>query len=193
MLNTSLSLFLLRKLPLSRLDFPRWQSGLAITLIGLLIGLDPSLRAAPPDMPVPPLWLAVGMGLLTTWVAFLIIVGVLRWWMRRGGRWDGQGDLFNLVAASWLVADALGAGLSALGVAPLFTFPLWLYSVWVGANALSGAIPKASLGYSIGGIVLGLIPAMLASMVVFAVLGIVLAMLGVVPLPPPGAGPAGMG
>lgn len=193
MLNTSLSLFLLRKLPLSRLDFPRWQSVLAITLIGLLIGLDPSLRDTPPDMPVPPLWLAVGMGLLTTWVAFLIIVGVLRWWMRRGGRWDGQGDLFNLVAASWLVADALGAGLSALGVAPLFTFPLWLYSVWVGANALSGAIPKASLGYSIGGIVLGLIPAMLASMVVFAVLGIVLAMLGVVPLPPPGAGPAGMG
>ncbi|MDG3066174.1 hypothetical protein ACFQ4M_10665 [Thauera mechernichensis] len=166
---------------------------MAITLIGQLIGLDPSLRDTPPDMPVPPLWLAVGMGLLTTWVAFLIIVGVLRWWMRRGGRWDGQGDLFNLVAASWLVADALGAGLSALGVAPLFTFPLWLYSVWVGANALSGAIPKASLGYSIGGIVIGLIPAMLAAMVVFAVLGIVLAMLGVGPLPPPGAGPAGMG
>ncbi|WP_449192422.1 hypothetical protein [Thauera sp.] len=97
------------------------------------------------------------------------------------------------MAASWLVADALGAGLVALGVPALSTLPLWLYSVWVGANALSGAIPKASLGYSIGGIVLGLIPAMLAAMIVFAVLGIVLAMLGVGPLPPPGAGPAGMG
>lgn len=133
------------------------------------------------------------MGLVSTWIAFLVIVGVLRWWMKRGGRWDGQGDLFNLVAASWLVADALGAGLTALGVPYLLTLPLWLYSGWVGANALSGAIPKASLGYSIGGIAIGLIPAMLAAGVVFAVLGIVLAMLGVVPPPPPGAGPTGMG
>jgi hypothetical protein len=187
----ALSLFLLRELPFSHFDFPRWQALLAISLIGLLIGLDPSFRAAPPDMPVPPLGLAVGMGVVTTWVAFLIIVGILRWWMKRGGRWDGQGDLFNLVAASWLVADTLGAGLVALGVPSLFTLPLWLYSVWVGANALSGAIPKASLGYAIGGIVLGLIPAMLAAMAVFAALGIVLAMLGVVP--PPGAGPTGMG
>ncbi len=187
----SLSLFLLNKLPFSRFAFPRWQSVLAISLIGVLIGLDPSLRAAPPEMPVPPFWLAVIMGLLTTWVGFLITVAVLRWWMKRGGRWDGQGDLFNLVAASWLVADALGAGLTALGVPPLFTLPLWLYSVWVGANALSGAIPRASLSYSIGGIVIGLIPAMLAAMIVFAMLGIALAMLGLVP-PPAGAGPEGL-
>ncbi len=192
MIPATLSLFLLRKLPFSRFNFPRWQSVLAVTLIGLLIGLDPSLRATAPDMPIPPLWLAVGLGLLTTWVAFLIIVAVLAWWMKRGGRWEGQGDLFNLVAASWLVADVLGAGLTALGVPGLLTLPLWLYSVGVGGNALSGAIPKASLGYSIGGIVIGLIPAMLAAMVLFALLGIALAMLGVVP-PPAGAGPGGMG
>lgn len=193
MLKSAFPLFLLNKIPFSRFDFPRWQLVLVISLIGLLIGFDPSLRDTPPDMPEPPLWLAVTMGLLTTWVAFLVIVSVLRWWMKRGERWDGQGDLFNLVAASWLVADTLGAGLSALGIPPLFTFPLWLYSVWVGANALSGAIPKARLGYSFGGIVIGLIPAMLAAMVVFAVLGFALAMLGVVPPPPPGAGPVGMG
>lgn len=192
MLSLGFSIFILRRSPFSHFDFPRWQSVLIISLIGLLIGLDPSFRAAPPDMPVPPLWLAVSMGVVTTWVAFLIIVGVLRCWMKRGDRWDGQGDLFNLVAASWLVADTLGAGLTALGIPPLFTLPLWLYSVWVGANALSGAIPKASLGYSIGGIVIGLILAMLAAGVLFAALGIVLAMLGVVPRPP-GAGPAGMG
>jgi hypothetical protein len=80
-----------------------------------------------------------------------------------------------------------------LGVPPLLTLPLWLYSVWVGANALSGAIPKASLRYSIGGIVISLFPAMLAAMVVFAALGIVLAMLGVVPPHPLGAGATGMG
>lgn len=180
------SVFIRDELAFSRFDFPRWQSLLSISLIGLLIGLDPSFRAAPPDMPVPPLWLAVVMGLLATWAAFLVILGVLHWWMKRGGRWDGQGDLFNLVAASWLVADTLGSGLTALGIPPLFTLPLWLYSVWVGANALSGAIPKASLGYSIAGIVIGLIPAMLATMVVFALLAIVLAMFGFAP-------PASMG
>jgi hypothetical protein len=190
MLQISLSLFLLRELPFSHFDFPRWQSLLAISLIGVLIGLDPSLWSGS-GMPAVPLWLTLGGTVLSTWAGFLVILGVLRWWMKRGGRWDGQGDLFNLVAASWLVADTLGTGLVALGVPSLFTLPLWLYSVWVGANALSGAIPKASLGYAIGGIVLGLIPAMLAAMAVFAALGIVLAMLGVVP--PPGAGPTGMG
>jgi hypothetical protein len=191
-LPPALSLFLLRELPFPRFDFPRWQAVLAVSLIGVLVGLDPSLRAAPPDLPAPPLWLPVLMGLLTAWAGFLVILGVLRWWMKRGGRWDGQGNLFNLVAASWLVADVLGAGLVVLGVPPLLTLPLWLYSVWVGANALSGAIPRASLGYSMVGIVIGLIPALLAAGVVFAVLGIVFAMLGGVP-PPAGAGPAGMG
>ncbi|MBS3934905.1 MAG: hypothetical protein KGZ43_01925 [Sulfuritalea sp.] len=189
--KTALSLFLLREHPFSRFDFPRWQSVLVISLIGVLIGLDPNLWSDS-GIPVVPLWLTLSGTVLSTWAGFLIIVGVLHWWMKRGGRWDGQGDLFNLVAASWLVANTLGAGLVALGVPPLFTLPLWLYSVWVGASALSGAIPKASLGYSIGGIVIGLIPAMLAAGVVFAALGIVLAMLGVVP-PPLGAGPAGMG
>lgn len=105
--------------------------------------------------------------------------------MKRGGRWDGQGDLFNLVAASWLVADLLGIGLTAMGAPQLLTLLLWLYSVWVGANALSSAIPKASLGYSIGGIAIGLIPAMLVTMIVFVALGAVLVMLGVALPPPP--------
>lgn len=191
MLQHALSLFLLRQLPFSRFDFPRWQAIAAITLIGILAGLDPALRAGTPETPSMPLWLAVPFMVLTVWAAFLIILAVLRWWMKRGQRWDGQGNLFNLVAASWLIADTLGAGLTALGVPPLLTLPLWLYSVWVGAHALCGAIPKASLGYSLGGIVIGLVPAMLASFVLFAMLGIVLAMLGVAP--PPGAGPEGMG
>lgn len=193
MITTAFSLFLLRELPFSRFDFPRWQSVLAITLIGILAGLDPNMRAGTPEIPGMSLWLAIPFIVLSVWAAFLVIVAVLHWWMKRGGRWDGQGNLYNLVAASWMVADTLGAGLTALGLPSLLTLPLWLYSVWVGANALSGAIPKASLGYSIGGIVIGLIPAMLATGVVFAVLGIVLAMLGVVPPPPPGPGPTGMG
>ncbi|WP_265305047.1 hypothetical protein [Verminephrobacter eiseniae] len=135
----------------------------------------------PPGVPA---WLGVvmgGMGLVTTWVAFPIIVAVLRWWLKRGGRWDGQGDLFNLVAASWLVADTLGAGLTALGVPPLLTLPLWLYSVWVGAQAIEGAIPQASLGYCIAGIAIGLLPAIVAAGSMFALVGVLMVVTGLVP------------
>ncbi|MBT9161240.1 MAG: hypothetical protein DDT26_02544 [Dehalococcoidia bacterium] len=174
MLQTAFSLFLLRELPFSRFDFPRWQALLAICLIGVLVGLDPSLRATPPDVPAPALWIALLLGLLLAWVGFLIILAVLRWWLQRGGRWDGQGNLFNLIAASWLVSNVLGAGLTALGVPPLLTLPLWLYSVWVGAQAMESAIPKASLGYCIAGIFIGLVPAILASGLLFGIVGAVL-------------------
>jgi len=185
MLAPAISLFLLKKLPFSHFTFPRWQSMLAITLIGILMGFDPRARVVPPDAPpgmtAMPLWAAVVFGVLTIWVGFLVILGVLRWWMKRGGRWDGQGDLFNLVAASWLVVDVLGAGLVAMGVPFLWMLPLWLYSVWVGANALSGAIPKASLGYSIGGIAISIIPTIIVSGLVMGVLGFALAVLTGVP------------
>ena len=170
MLQASVPLFLLRELPFSRFDFSRVQTAFAITLLGILVALDPAMRAGAPNMPPTPLWLALLVSLASVWVVFLVIVGILRWWMKRGGRWDGKGDLFNLVAASWLVADGLGAGLVALGVPSLLVIPLWIYSVWVGANALSSAIPKASLGYSIAGIVIGLVPAILVSGVVMGII-----------------------
>jgi len=71
----SLSLFILRELPFSRFDFPRWQSVLAISLIGLLVGLYPSFRAAPTDMLAPPLWLVadvLGAGLTALGVPHLL-------------------------------------------------------------------------------------------------------------------------
>ncbi|WP_322784612.1 hypothetical protein [Verminephrobacter aporrectodeae] len=176
MIPTAFSLFALRELPFSRADFPRWQSVLAISLIGVLAGLDPSLRAV-----VQPLWLAVFVGLALLWGWFLVTVAMLRWWMKRGGRWDGHGNLFNLVAASCMVTDTLGAGLTVLGVPPLLTLPLWLYSMWVAGNALAGAIPKASLGYSIAGIVIGLALAFVASVLVVSVVSVVMAMMGLVP------------
>jgi hypothetical protein len=135
MLKTSLSLFFLQAQPFSCFEFPRWQAVVAVSLIGVLVGLDPSL-AATPEIAKPPLWLAAVLGSLMTWVAFGVVVGVLRWWLPRGGRWDKCGDLFNLVAASWLIADALGAGLTVLGVPPLLTLPLWLYLVYVGAKVI---------------------------------------------------------
>lgn len=163
MLKSAFALFTLKELPFSRFDFPRWQGALAISLIGLLIGLDPAMRNGANGAPALPLPAALLLGLLATWAGVLLIVGLLKWRLKRGQRWDGRGNLFNLVAASWLVADVLGAGATALGVPPLLTFPLCLYSVWVGANAISSAIPRASLGYAIGGITLSLLPALLVS------------------------------
>ena len=191
MIFPAFSLFILRRLPFERFTFSRWSSVAAITWIGLLVALDPAMHSTLPEAPTISKWLTIALAVLSVWAAFLIIVAILRWWMKRGGRWDGQGDLFNLVAASWLVADTLGAGLSALGVPSMGTLPIWLYSVWVGANALSGAIPKASLRYSIAGIVIGLIPAMVVSGVVFASAGMLMSMTDMPPLPP-GTGPEGI-
>lgn len=163
MLKSAFALFTLQELPFSRFDFPRWQAALAVSLIGVLIGLDPAMRNGSNGAPAMPLAAALLLGLIATWAGVLLIVGLLKWWLKRGQRWDGRGDLLNLVAASWLVADVLGAGATALGVPPLLTFPLWLYSIWVGANAISGAMPRVSTGYAIGGITVSLLPAMLVS------------------------------
>lgn len=163
MLKPAFALFTLQELPFSRFDFPRWQSALAICLIGALIGLDPALRHGTDGAPAKPILACLMFGLISNWLTALLIVGLLKWWLKRGQRWDGQGDLFNLLVASWLVASVLGAGATALGVPLLLIFPLWLYSIWVGANAISSAIPRASLGYAIGGIAMSLVPAVLAA------------------------------
>ena len=119
----SQKLTLLQPLPFSSFNFPRWQAVCAVSLVGLMAGLDPMLRTAPPNGPGAPIWLALPVGLAATWAAFLVTVRVLSWWMKRGARWNGQGNLFNLVAASWLVMDTLTAGLTAVGVPPLMTVP----------------------------------------------------------------------
>ncbi|WP_246327155.1 hypothetical protein [Burkholderia guangdongensis] len=157
-------LFLLRELPFDRFDFPRWQSVLAITMIGLLNGMAPSMTTAHHGVPAAPLWLALSLGLVTVWIGFLASILILRLWMKRGGRWDGHGNLFNLIAAAGLVADTGSAAVTALGVPALLVLPLWFYSIWVGGNALSGAMPKASLGYSTAGILVSMIPVIALSM-----------------------------
>jgi len=166
MIPLSLTLFLLRRQPFERFAYPRWQAVLGLTLIGLLVGLDPQFRLDTPEVPAAPLWLALGLGVGLVWLTALVLVAFLRWWMQRGQRWDGQGKLLHLLVAAWLITSVLGAGLVALGVPHLLVLPLYLYSIWVGGNALSGAIPKASLGYSIAGILISMVPAMLLSAVI---------------------------
>jgi len=178
MLNASVQLFFLRELSFAHFAFPRWQAVLAISLLGLLASFDPSLRAVPPDLTPPPIALIAPAILLGMWSGFLVFLGILKPWLRRGGRWDGQGDLFNLLAASWLVADALVIGLTNLSVPIPFVLPLGLYSLWVGANALASAIPRASLGYCFAGIFLCLLPAVVVSGIVIVLVGTVSLYLG---------------
>ena len=162
-LSASRKLAVMQRLSWAELSFPRWQGVLAITIISIVVGLDPAMTQASPSGVALPRFMAIGLGIALVWPMFLATVGMLRWWAKRGGRWNGHGSLFNLLAAVWLVPDVLGAGLIALGVPLAYTVPIWLYSIWVGGKALSGAVPGASLSYCIGGILLSLIPATLVA------------------------------
>lgn len=187
--SSGLSAFMLREQSFSDFSFPRWQSVLAITLVGVLAGLDPRMTTPQPGMPktaVMSQGMAIGFCVGLIWLCFLIGLGIARWWVKRGGRWDGEGDLFNLIAATWFLPDALAALVAILGGPDLLGLVLWMFSVWVAGNALSSAIPKVSLGYAIGGICISVV-LMLVVMTV-ALVGVSIFLMG--GLPPPQAGVA---
>lgn len=180
MLSAAWAAFVLKEQPFERFDYPRWQAVLALSVVGALIGLDPQTMAAEPDVPIMALaWL----GFVMLWAAFLTVYWFLGWWMKRGGRWDGRGDLFNLLAAAGLVVNLIVCAIPLLGGPMILQLPVLLFSFWVTGNALSGAIPKASLGYSIVGMLLSGVPVTLVMVVVAALFGFVAVALGWVPMP----------
>lgn len=181
MLKIILDLVRLNSHPLADFEWPFWQSAVLLLIIAVVTGFDPVTAA----MFSSPVW-AIVMSIAMMAISFPVLVAFMRWWLKRDGRWNGQGALFNLVVAASAI-DVLGAGLTALGVPPLFTLPIFLYSIWIGANALAGAC-NVSLRYALGGVVLSLIPLMLAVMVssvvmltVFSAMGVMLPSAGVTP------------
>ena len=183
--------FIQREQPISNFSFPRWQSVLAITLLDVLTGLDPRMTAPQPGMPETAVMspaLAIGFAVVLIWVCFPVCVGVVRWWVKRGGRWDGQGDLFNLIATACLLPDALAAVLVMLGVPAVMGMAIWLYSVWVAAHALNSAIPRVSLGYAVAGVLLSVV--LMSIIMVVASIGMALFLMGGLP---PGAPTAPVG
>ena len=72
--------FIQREQPISNFSFPRWQSVLAITLLGVLTGLDPRMTAPQPGMletAVMSPALAIGFAVVLIWVCFPVCVLVI--------------------------------------------------------------------------------------------------------------------
>ncbi|WP_412852000.1 hypothetical protein [Ectothiorhodospira shaposhnikovii] len=130
--------------PMTDYTFPFWQAAILLTVIGLVLGLDPSL-----GVPLP---FAFLIGIVVYWVWFWVCLRIMRWWLVRGNRWDGQGWLDKVIIASWGI-DMLLPLLAFAGVPGLLLLPLWLYTLWVMANAISDAT-DVTLGYSIAGILI---------------------------------------
>jgi hypothetical protein len=155
MIQAAIPLFLLQQMPWSRFEFPRWQAWASLVLTTLLGTLSIPMRAGWPylaAMPVRTLAIAAACSLVTMLVYLASVVGFLGWWMRRGGRWNGQGSMLNLIAATWLVIGVLTPVLVVAGMPVALWWLPWLYSGWIVGNALTGAIPRASLAYSMCGV-----------------------------------------
>lgn len=193
LITASVKLAMLRELSFDNYAFPRWQSVAGIMLVAVLSGLGQNPEAAAQaHITLPPQWFTVIMGLLITWALILPAVSVLGWWMKRDGRWDGQGDMFNLLASSWFLINLVSAVANLVGAPAFIGTALLLYSLWVSGNALSGAIPKSTLSYSISGLIIGILPGILISAFLSIAGGILLYKMGYLPPPlPPAPPPAG--
>ncbi|MDO5103063.1 MAG: hypothetical protein Q4D91_09230 [Lautropia sp.] len=160
MISSAFALFLLRRLPFSRFRFSRWKSALALTLVAVVYAVVPDSEAVANGEieESSSLWMPLVLAVLTQWASFLTVYVVLCWWLRRGDRWNGEGDYFNLLAAAWLVADLVSAYLPVFGVrSESITALLGLYSFIVTINATKGAIRQARLGYITAGVVLSIV------------------------------------
>ncbi|MGU8077257.1 hypothetical protein [Burkholderia pyrrocinia] len=152
-LSCSQRLLILRKLGFDHFDFPRWHSMLALIATSLMLGYVVVIR---PPVFEGPAWIPPASVVGSTLLSCPMYVAFLRWWMRRGERYDGRGSLFNLLTSSELVLTVfyIAADVTFGPFPVFFSISYSLYAAWITGNALSGAIPKATLGYSIAGVVI---------------------------------------
>ncbi|MDO4904341.1 MAG: hypothetical protein Q4A16_02115 [Lautropia sp.] len=158
MISTAIKLFLFRQLAFPRYGFARWKSVLALTLTAFIYAVVPDASPDGAGDEAFPLWISVTLAIVTQWVSFFSVYIVLCWWLRRCDRWDGRGDYFNLLAASWFIADLLSAYLPVLGVrSDLLTLLFALYSFAITIRATLGAISGLTLGYVFTGVCLSVV------------------------------------
>lgn len=161
LLVIAFDLALLKGRPMKDYRFPFWQAAILLTVIGLVFGVDPSL-----GVPFP---YALLLGIVSYWAWFWVCLLMMRWWLGRGNRWSGQGPLHKVIIASWGI-DILIPLLALSGLSGLLLIPLWLYTLWVMANAIVYATDVGS-GY----VIVGLLIAFLAFTVGLVLLTMVVA------------------
>lgn len=183
MFIASLRLLLLRPIGFEALAFPRWQPVAAHAAALLAWLMPPMVRdlrvdcAAHCSTALGSALAAMLLFVLAYGAAWWVGVGVTRGLLRAGRRWNGDGDLFKLLAtATWPVL-ALLVGAAAVttpwGNPGDAAMVAWLlYGTWVAARAMTGAIPglgtaHALMATTLGG-VLGLVS---GTVLMFTLLG----------------------
>ncbi len=169
--KTAFNLLLLRKVPMEEFNFPVQYSIILITIIGALAGLaEPST-----DIYNPLVKMLIGFGPI--WFVFYFGVKFMEFWLKRKGYWNGEGSLFNVLAAASLI-DIAPAIIAITGFlyAPILALPLHIYSLIIAGNAIKGAT-NSTIGYAI----LGLILWIMIAMIFFIVASILISLL-IIPL-----------
>lgn len=172
-----LDLLRLRVQPLAHYRYPGWQPALLITLLGVF-------AASTADVLQAPIAGKILYFVCLNWLELALMARFFGWWLRQGGRWDGEGMLWHLLAAcqgvqllepllSWFPDDA---------AMPL-SLALAAYSVAILINALATATQVAR-SHVIGGVLL-FTPVALA---LYLTMMMTANQLGWIPEPPPEAG-----
>lgn len=159
MIRHSFELALLRRLPIHCFSFPRWKSVLAVTSVGFLTGLSSSWREMV-GAENSPLSVTIVAGIVASWSAFIVVYAILNWWVRRGARWDGKGDLFNLLAAATLFSGIVSGVLLLFIESPVVMLMVWLYSILIVVEAASAAMGNVTRIYSLCGVLVAQITSM---------------------------------
>lgn len=171
LISLAFELIRLKGHPMARYDYPFWQAVCLVALIGIALGLDPSLG-------VPQPWsFGYGVVLSLTWFAFSTVF--LRWWFKRGGRWQEHGSLGRVIAASWVIDIAMGP-LGWAGVSWLVSLVVWLYALVIMVNALRHAT-GVGLRYCVGGVVIAFTLYLLGALIVAVLVGVGLGVMGWTP------------
>lgn len=150
-LRTTGRVLALRKTPMHAYVWPAWLSWAVLMMVDLFVTAGLGTDIGRLDI-----W--VLRNVVTTFVVYSIAAHLLSWWMRRGERWDGQGDpMLNLLAAA-NVAELLPGAVQKLDLPQWLILSVWVIPMIVLIRALAGAC-RASVGYSLAGVLLITMPA----------------------------------
>lgn len=142
-----LDLLRLRVQPLAHYRYPPWQPALLVTLLGVFAASGAEVLQAP-----------IGAKIIyfvcLNWLELMLMAHFFGWWLRQGDRWNGEGELWQLLAAcqGLQVLKPLLSWFPDTMVVPL-AVGLAAYGVMVMINALTVATQVAR-SHVIGGVLL---------------------------------------